>query len=120
MPSSDSVKSSHGPELILGEELGSSLFVTDGEPSSPSPSPEPSLRGRGAASGKSRVEVTVPPVVQKSAYTVFQDEWEVVRILKELGPGVGDELSYDVEFVDGHTAIVSGSFTILAIKFRNA
>ncbi|KAH0556162.1 hypothetical protein GP486_005905 [Trichoglossum hirsutum] len=109
MHSSDSVKSPREPELSLGEELGSGLFVTDGEPSSPSPlpspEPEPPLQVRRAASEKPRIEITVPPLVQKSAYMVFQDEWKVKRILEELGPGVRGELRYDVEFADGHTAI---------------
>jgi hypothetical protein len=47
---------------------------------------------------------------------VFPDEWEVTKVLAELGPGLGGELNYDVGFADGHTAAVSQSTTIPSTK----
>jgi hypothetical protein len=108
----DRVKTSSEPEAIHEDEHGVGLFVTDGEPSSPSPSPERSLPAQKSASGNSGIEVRAPRVVQKSDYVVFLDEWKVTRVLEELSPGLEGELRYDVEFADGHTTTVSRSIAV--------
>jgi len=94
-------------EPIPSIELSTSLFVTDGEPSSSESSSEAPPQVWTPVNRETRIEIRVPRVVRKSDYVTFPDEWKVVKVLRELSPSSEGELRYHVQFADDHTAIVS-------------
>jgi hypothetical protein len=107
MRSRDGTQTPRELEPIPSIELGTSLFVTDGEPSPSESSPESPSQARALVNRETRIEIRVPPVVGKSDYVTLPDEWKVAKVLRELSPSAEGELRYRVQFADDHTAVVS-------------